>query len=228
MATTVRVDNREFTASLRQYVKLSRTAFPDIANRKAFFIARGATRETPKADKNTIKSQLGSLIGRKGKKRRLKLAQGTTHDAPLAALIINAWRGRAGKPGLFGAEMRDAIEKLLALRMRSIAFIKSGWLPAIRILGAKVRSKSGAPREDKSAAIVGKDKGRAIPARDGAFRVRATIENSASTSRDKKQALFKYGEPALERAFAAETASTIAEIERRLREAAQKARIRTN
>jgi hypothetical protein len=225
---SVRFSMREFDAALRKYVMLSKTAIPDIVNRKAFFIARGACRITPKADLKEIKTALGRMVTHKDKTRTLYLKIARKVDAPLAAVIINKRRGEKGLPGLYGAMMTDAIESMLAARSRSIAFLKSGWLPAIRTLQGFVKSRFGAPTLDRSAKQIGTPKGKGIPARNG-WNVKAVIENAAAATHGKnKEALIKYGEPALAQAFRDETASTMREVEIRLRAAARESGIRTN
>ncbi len=59
------------------------------------------------------------------------------------------------------------------------------------------------------------------------WRARATFWNTASTKRDQKEALIRYGEPALDKAFQEETADTMREVERRLQQQAQACGIRT-
>jgi len=147
--------------------------------------------------------------------------------APLAALIINARRGKAGEKGLWGPAMAEAINQMLAARMKSIAFLKSGWIPAIKYLEKLVKKKAGAPRMESRVAQIGKAKGSAKVEGSG-FHAKAIIENAASAKRDKKDALDKFGMPALQRAFDFETLSTWKKaIEREFREAAQAIGIKT-
>jgi len=201
-----KVNSREFDSALRQYVMVSRRTIPEIVNNKAFFIARRAVVKTPKADLAAINALKGSaFIGK----------------------IINAQRGRRGEKGLYGKEMSKAVGMVLAARRRSIAFLKSGWLPAIRILAGVVKQKRGVARADRSPKIYGVPKGTAIPAVNG-FRVRAVIENAANTTRDHKDALIKYGEPALQKAFEFETQSMLDYMERKLKAAANFVGIRTS
>ena len=201
-----RVNDREFTETLRKYVLVSLKEIPDIVNTKAFFIARRAVVETPKADLAAINALKGSaLIGK----------------------MINKRRGIRGEKGLYGKEMSKAVGMVLAARRRSIAFLKSGWLPAIRILAGVVKQKRGVARADRSSKIYGVPKGTATAAVNG-FRVRAVIENAANATRDNKDALIKYGEPALQKAFAFETQSMIDYMERKLKTAANSVGIRTS
>ncbi len=223
----IQVDDREFTRTLRQYSRISRREIPDIVNTKAFFIARRAVIETHKADKSMIKTSLGTILKRKGGGRILKLAKADKRDMSLAEAILRARAYRAGREQPDKTAIGALIENLIAARMRSIAFLKSGWLPAIKALEKLVKSKSGVARTDRSPKQYGKAKGSAIPAHEG-FRVSATIINAASADRDRKAALDKFGTPALARAFAFETKSMEEYMEEKLKKAAQSVGIRTS
>lgn len=221
---TFKIERKEFDRTLRVYRQYSKKDPATICNTKALFITRGAILETPKADKRSIVRELGRIIKRGKNKGKLKLKSGTEHDAPLAALIINKRRG-PGR-GLYGAAMEEAVRAMLAARMRSIGFLKSGWIAAIRIL-LPFANRRGAPRQDRSAQQVGTAKGNATPAREG-WRAKATFENNASRNRSNNDALVKFGGPALQRAFDAEERSMLVYIEGKMRESAKAAGIKTN
>jgi hypothetical protein len=227
---TFRVNTDEFTATLNRYRQLASRDPKKICDTKAFFIARRAVIETPKADKAQIKDDLGRIIHRKKQPVRMSLRTvkrytryGLEVQVPLAALIINARRGRGR--GLYGSAMTEAIRAMLAARLRSIAFLKSGWLPAIRTLVGLADTR-GAPRQERGPAQIGVAKGYAVPAQSG-WRARTIIANMASTRKEDRTALYKYAEPALQRAFDAEEASMRDYIERKMRETAQAAGVRT-
>lgn len=223
-AVTFKVDMREFDRTMREYRKYSKRDPKTICDTKACFIARRATLETPKANKASITKDLGREIKSGKNAGKLRLKKGTTHNAPLAALIINKRRGKGH--GLQGAAMAEAIRQMIAGRVKSIAFMKSGWLPAIRAL-LPLAQRRGLPRQDRSMAQTGRDKGYAVPARED-WRATTTIANTATTKRDHKGALIKYGSAPLQRAIDAEEASMRDYIERKQRESAHKAGIKTN
>jgi hypothetical protein len=131
-------------------------------------------------------------------------------------LIVNARRGRAVEKGFYGRQMERAIREVLGARYRSIAFLKSCWLPAVKTLAPLVKDKSGVPSLDSSARQVGRVKGEAKPAL-AQTNPTATIVNLATARRDEKGALLKFGGPALRQALMEEEASTRDEIERRSR-----------
>jgi hypothetical protein len=126
--------------------------------------------------------------------------------------------------------MLERMRKAWNARARSIAFIKSGWIPARDIFKRFGYAGRGLPPSEPSSVggpkVVGVPKGGAKPATNGLWKCTATFWNTASTKRDHKAALFEYGEPALLRAFEEEEADTMQEVERRLKEHAQKCGIR--
>ncbi len=178
-----------------------------VLNTKGFFIARRAVIETPKASNKEIRSLYREDGGR------------------LLGKMLNLRRAKHGEKGLYGDEMRKAARVVVSARSRSIAFIKSGWLTAIRKL-EPFAERRGAPRQERGPKQYGRDKGDAIPARAATF-MRATIINTASATRDHKQALIRYGLPALQKAFDFETASMEAYILRKLLQSARSFGIRT-
>lgn len=237
----VHLDRREFDQTLRLYARYSKRDPATICNTKGFFIARRAVLETKKASKAKIARDLreGIKTGRVNFSAGKNAVWGGTllsqinsgvimeRGAPLAALIINKRRSDKGQPGLYGDAMKRAIASLIAVRKRSVAFLKSGWLPAIKTL-EPLAQKRGAPRSPgRDVQIVGKPKGYAIPAKEGFVAV-SEIVNQAIAKHDRKDALQKYGGPALEKAFRFEMASMRQYIERKMRETAKRAGIRTN
>lgn len=208
---------------MREYLKVTSRNLQLAINTKAFFIARKAIWFTHKADSYRIKAQLGQFVsvnrinkkGKISKRRELNLVKGTQHDAPLAALIINARRGKAGQPGLYGKKMTGAIKEMLAARARSVAFLKAGWLPAVKILAPHADAK-GQPPVDKGAKQIGRPKGTGSPAR-AVIKMVAKIVNHATTRRDTNGALLKWGARGLDRAFQDETRSIMQYLEDKIR-----------
>jgi len=237
----LKIDDREFQQTLREYVMVSKRTIPEIVNTKAYYIVRRAIYETPKADKMVIGKSLAGLIyaykdTKGGARRMLKTVTryGRWNQAtqvPLAALLVNWKRGQMGKAGLYGQNMAAAVKGFIASRQRSVAFIRSGWLPALRILAPFVKNKAGAAPLDSETKQYGRARGRATPASEG-FHVSATIVNAigegAKDADAKAAALDKYAQPALQRAFDAEEASMRQYMEDELRKSAKFVGIRTN
>lgn len=229
----------EFQATLRRYALVSKRTIPEICNKKALFIARGALWHTKKANKEAIRQELLALAyiqktAASGKTRKFLKKSASVAGAPIAALLINWKRGQQGRAGLYGEAMKEAVKRFIGARTRTIAFIKSGWVPAIKTLSPLVKNKSGAKPLDPQARVYGKPKGSAKPATAGLWRVAAIIENAIGAYGGGKEqthhqrALDEIGEPALEQAFADETKSMQDEIEKRLREAADATVIKHN
>lgn len=244
----VRVDTRELNEALRRYSEVSRRTLPEICNKKALFISRRALWATHKTDPESIRSDLGRLVpatrltktGKTIATKKLELARGSAQgneNAPLAALILHAQLGMKGRPeespfkgkslSAGRAAMTKAIRKFIAARLRSIAYLASGWLPAIKTLSAIVTDKRGQPYIGSSVKQVGRPKGEATPALEG-WRPVATISNEAGFTDEQARAMGVFGEPALAQAFEEETADTLQETERRMKESAHTAGIRTN
>ena len=224
-------DQRKFDEALREYVKVSAKTLQVIVNTKAYYIARKAVWFTAKADRWKVTTQLGGMVSvsrttKKGKivKRRvLQLRDASKVDAPLAVALLQArWRKEGKRSVFYGVShsagvraMTKAVRGLITARQRSIGFIKSGWLPSIKIL-APLSDKQGQPAIDTTAKQVGRAKGTSTPARAG-FDLRAEIVNLASPIRDKKGSLINYGSRGLDIAFKDETASMWEYIERKMK-----------
>src|SRR5690349_3371203 len=129
-----KMDFREWDRAVPAYMSVTERALPDVLNKKAYYIARRSLWGTPAVSKEPISNELGQIV-RNGKKSQIvSLTPSRTSGVPLAALIVNRDLKRAGKPGLTGEAMKEAIMKLIARRQRSRAFLKAGWLPAIKTL----------------------------------------------------------------------------------------------
>jgi len=217
-------DQRGFDRALLEYMKYTSRSLQEAVNTKAYYIARKALWFTKKADRASMIRSLGGYVkvqalnkaGRTVNRRILQLRDARIGQAPLAAVIINARRGRAGEKGLYGPDMARAIRGLLTARTRALGFIKSGWLPAIKLL-APYADKRGQPRIDHSVKQRGRAKGTAQPARGLSATIRAQIVNLASPIRDRKGALLKYGSKGLDVAFRDEAASMWEYIGRKMR-----------
>lgn len=208
MKVTWRIDRRDFDRTLRVYRQYSKRDPETIANTKGFFIARRATVETVRATPQAIRKFIGKDRGR------------------IIGMLINKRRGERGEKGLYGAEMMKEVETVLAARLRSRAFLASGWIPAIKAL-QPLAEKRGAPRADRTAKTFGQAKGYAMPARGAGWVAKAIIVNMAAARWDKGGQA-KHGQAALQRAFDFEARSMREYIERKQREAATKAGVRHN
>jgi hypothetical protein len=227
----VKLDRTKFDATFQEYVKASGRSLPQIVNNKLFMIARQSLWFTEKADKKSIAKTLGKITYLRQKnytpvyRHTLRKARDYS-EAPLAAIIAHKRKKKKDGHGFTGpgrfAAMRQAIQVLIGARNASVAYIKSGWLPAIQTLAKVSTIKAGNVRDDKAARQIGKPKGRALAAKDFSKRVTGFIENEAWAKRDKKKAFQRYGGAGLQAAFNYETQRMIPYIEERLGPAAEK------
>jgi hypothetical protein len=189
----------EMDSTLRRYMQLTSRDAVTVVNTKAFYIARRAVAETPKADSSAIRRFAGLRGGE------------------IIGKMINKRRGMRGEKGLYGQEMQEAVASVIAARLRSVSFLKSGWLPAIKALAPladKIHGQSGDTISSRGAKQYHGPKGSASIAT--ASRIGATIINSASGPHETHEALKKYGGPALQKAWDFEIASMRAYIEKKL------------
>jgi hypothetical protein len=252
---TFKVDLSRFTPLLWRYAALSSHTPAYVVNKKGYYVSRRAIWYTHKADPAKVREELGEhkaqmlIKTKRGRWSHSKKNIKSVFDvgagkegAPLLALVVQAQRKRAGlaspwkgKSRLAGAAaMLDELRKVSGARLRSIAFIKSGFIEARDIFKRLVGGggKSGLPPSE-GAAIGGpkrvgpSSKGGATPAHDG-WNARATLWNSADARHDRRASLFKYAEPGLQRAIDEEMASTEKEVEDRLRKDAKACGIRVH
>ena len=212
-AAAFKLDTREFNETLRNYSNYSRRSFPEIVNTKAFFIARRAVVETIKADTGKIRR---NFADRKGQE--------------IIGKIINYRRGKRGEKGLYGEAMAEAQALVKAIRLRSVAFVKSGWIPAIKRLEKFVKSKRGAARSEEGDGIgrpkvIGTPKGNALEAKENSFNCFAIIRNMAS-SKHAHRDVEPMARKGLQKAIEYESLSMKVYIENEMRKAAGMAKIK--
>lgn len=58
-----------------------------------------------------------------------------------AAAIINSYRIRAGMKPVFGEKMLDLARKLVAQKVKSVGFLRSGWIEATRAIASRVGTR---------------------------------------------------------------------------------------
>ena len=135
----LKLDFREFHRAIDLYSKVSKRDFADIINKRVVNIAYIAMRKTPAAPAKRIGNDLMRKVkgrGRKGKGR-----------PPIVALMIASGSEKAGlkakpKPGLYGVKMREEIEKVIKRRVRTRAYIKSGFLRAVRDVEPQIKGRA--------------------------------------------------------------------------------------
>lgn len=126
-------------SALKLYASVRKDkSYPYILNRTCRNVAMRAAKNTPPADRGRIAQQMGqtvtvSTIVKRGKRAgQRKIRRFFEFEGSLAARIVNKRRRDNGQPMLFGKEMNEAARRMVAARMRSVGFLKSGYIPAIK------------------------------------------------------------------------------------------------
>jgi hypothetical protein len=202
----ITVDTRDFDKAYNQYVALSKKMPADICNKTAYEVAKLSVARTKTTPKEQIAAEL-SVSGKGG--------------APLAALIVNAKRGKQGKKGLNGIAMAKAVATLIKRRMRTSKFIAAGWLAAVKAIAPHVSGKKGVTPSGKTKAKLG-----------GAKAAKQQSDNKAETSiwnnvfggkgkNSKPDRVTQIEKEGLQRAIQEKTADMYVYINRKLAEAAR-------
>ena len=197
MSAKMTLDTGEFDRTMQKYMSLSKKTIAEVVNKKAYMIAVGAMQFTKLANRAEI-----NAFARNWKRS--------------AATIIKGFKLK--KP----FDKKEYQKKLGKLRRRSISYLRSGWIPAIRMLGRAAKMPTRVP----GARMKGRPKGYATWANNKNWSPVATITNATGYKKGQAEALEKYGRPALAKAFIAEMAAMKVYIENKLKKTARKSGIR--
>lgn len=144
MQATVTVDTKSFDAVLKEYMRYTKRTAAEVANTACYYAARNAVLLTQHSEGEEIRRELGrrvtvDAVSKKGKAIKRKENQFTLSNnktqIPRVFLIINAQRRFSGKPPLAGKELAEVAMRMINARVRAVNFIRSGWLPGIKLLG---------------------------------------------------------------------------------------------
>lgn len=242
-----RVNTSEFNSAIRLLAAAKKKDLATVVNKKLYYVAKRSVWYTHVANYERIANELGQNYQRATGKRSnsFKMIKHSTrnnareYNAPLAAILVNYYRGKIGKVGLRGAEMIKEVQRFVGKRLRSIGFIKAGWIAARDAFKQKAKILS-APE----GTIAGKTKRAGVARLGGGIpavpndKVYAAIWNQSNYLKDKnpetgqpyghEKALMKYAFPALKRAFIEELADTKKELEKELRKSARATGVKTN
>lgn len=240
-----------FESALKQLAYKSGKNFSDVANKKLFYVARRSVWYTQTASAAAIAKEMGQNVtaatGRRAGSVTMKgqgmfnnRREGDGSETNLAKRLVNFYRRKLGKKGIYGEKLEKAARALVGARLRSIGFLKAGWIAARDAMKQKAKLMS-----EPLGTIAGGVKrrgvarlGDAIASKPDRNKAYAAIWNQASYgSRQNPRrgnepfkhdaALLKYGLPALERAFSEETKDTLQQVEKELRKSAQSLGIKT-
>jgi hypothetical protein len=163
-----KLDTRQFERRLEQYVPLARKDITNELNRRSANILMKAIANTEKASLGALRSLFSRnatvMRARTNKKTgvtritkpRQRVVHGTMDGYRIANYRRNIRLGRrpTGNPpggGLGGASMKAYIRKTFKALGSAVGYLKSGWLPALRVFkqaggasdSAKLRGKKG-------------------------------------------------------------------------------------
>lgn len=166
-------DFNEFDATLQRYLDETQKDVNLVVAEKAFELAGGygnsnpgALQLTEHANAGKIGQELAATVEttqkttRSGKVRTVQKRSFGSDDQTrktLAARIVNARRVAQGDNPIWGAELRKEATKLTNARIKSVNFIRSGWVGAIRDLASRVRRSGSSSIKEK-----GQTKGHAV------------------------------------------------------------------
>lgn len=200
MTPTAKLDASSMDRAMTRLIPYTEKTGPEIVNQRMMNIGGRAANKTPMADRVKIISELGEVgrklrVTKKGRLVRGKrvYAKSARKDAPLAALIINARRRKAGKPGLYGKQMTSAVKRMVGGKTRSVGFGRSGYIPGIKRLASTLKKPFIIGRI-KGISVKGQPKGEAHPAPARSLRPQAILIN-------KTQGISKIGAQPLQDAL---------------------------
>tara|TARA_Y100000310_G_scaffold319897_1_gene375725 strand:- start:665 stop:1459 length:795 start_codon:yes stop_codon:yes gene_type:complete len=221
-----------FDRVMKEYMKVTSKTAVGAVNQKLYNIALKAMQLTPKAsmkkvvkywsEANTEKYKSRSR-GRKVRKKKggfkKKRAGSKVTRHPMLPRVISAQKRFTRLTPT--QEMWEAVEKRQKQRKSSIAFIKSGWVPAIQAFGARVSPDfHSKPRTRVNRKLVrGKPYGKGKPARNtGSPVATASMLNSVGSYGDHAaKALSRYGKKPLRRAIDIETNDSLKYLARKMK-----------
>ncbi len=204
MQPTIQLDTRGLNAVLQEYQRHNRRDWADICNDKALDVAFRAIPETPKADVSGIKALPSKPWWNKYVAKRIA-GKGATYRKGKSKIHIQ------GK-GYDRKDAQNVSKMIIAARSRSVAFLKSGWLPAIRrLLPLSKKPRKSSTQGSKQ---YGVDKGSATPAHPG--------DNPAAFIINSAIGIEKHGVAPLQRAIDGSVADMVTYINRKLEESARR------
>lgn len=193
MTPTFHVAAGEFNRALKDIAAESSRTFPEVVNGQGLALATRALKLTRKANANKIAVTLGQVasqaFGKKGQKlSRRRPKRVFAEDRRSLGYRIAVKRLLESGKSFTDKDVVDYMRKLVGARIRSAAFIASGWIYAIRTLSKLVGYKNAGVVKysaSETARMKGWAKGYAKPAtRVWSGIVECEIANTALIHRD--------------------------------------------
>lgn len=164
-------DDKEFEKTFGEYLKWNKKQPAEIINAKLYFIALQAQRATKSATRDSIKANLTQ-------------PSRTDPKVSLAAILVNHNLRAMGRKGLVGQKLTTAVNKFIRKEQTHIQFLRSGWLPAIKMLdfynkrGDITFVRRFAPKKISGVKQFGKDKGSVLYAKPERAKTFGIISNA--------------------------------------------------
>jgi hypothetical protein len=215
IAPTITLDTKSFNDTLRRYVAKTKHTLPYVLNKKLLYIARGAWKQTPVADRGAILSAFNATSEQKISKKTGKMRNSNKYGySRLAMWVAIEKLKKKGKAIPAYSEMKKLARKVVAGRLRAVHSLAAGWRKPIRTiataLSEAVGIDAGGPRIHKP--------GWAKPATDGWNPISKLSYEMASV---KPNGAF-YIDPRLDAALDASFQREQASMEQYLKERMQK------
>ena len=230
MVPTITVDDRAWRQAARELFQTSSRSLVDFINGQALNVSINAFRETEKANKDAIAHRLGAIgnevkqVSRGKNKGQFRKGAMIVKEDSFAARILVKRLKDTGKWGIKGTTLAERARNLISAAMRSVNFIRSGWIPCMNTLWNITHDKSRSlQRSSGGIRVYGKPKGKVRPAR---FKLRSEIiceiENTAGKVNEGRPPA-PGGDPmpvavrGLQKALGMSAANMIEELARRLK-----------
>lgn len=207
----IRLKNEaKFHRMMKDYLELTSKSVAEAMNYKAYMIALFAIRKTKKTTAGRIKKFWNSANTKKSK----------IDKTPLVPKIVSAWKGynRKTQRGV----LEGSIEEIRDRRLKSIGFLRSGWIPAIKALASHTGGR--VKKVSKNDSRIQKIHGKAKKAKRGSgLDAVASIENyTGRYSDDAADALAKFGKAGLEKGIEMEARETVKYLAKKFQKDADK------
>lgn len=151
MSAKLTIDTKRFQLGIQKLGEIKRRSTAQIVNQAALDVAGrcwetsqpGAAGEAP-AKRSKIKAFMDAQLSQKvraTKSGKFVKAGKKSSQLQRKHLIANYWRGKAGKPGLYGQAMKAYSGKMSGKRQRGVGALMAPFLPIIRALNPRVKFK---------------------------------------------------------------------------------------
>ncbi len=206
MPASIKIDLRELNKSLKDYSKVSSRTYAELVNQTGFNVMTAASKLTAKANRQSIRAKI------RAEGWRIINSDG-----------MRGWRLHhyGTEKGLYGEQMKDAINKLAASRGGSVGYMRAGFLPSIaefaRAIGKAVRNST----EKSLARWKRAPLGSAVSAKPGTRPI-ATFIHEAFGKRTSNPDADKIAEAGIKKSIDQEVKRIAGRIESRLASDAQK------